>query len=77
MGQVKLRTDQGNADVYIDGAYAGTAQDLKSIWLEPGVYNLEVKAEQRSPFSKRIYVLSGKTLKLNIHLIPEQAEPKP
>jgi hypothetical protein len=31
-GEIKLTTDLKNADVYIDGAYAGSAFRLKSMW---------------------------------------------
>ena len=65
MGEVRLQTTSKKAEVFLDGAYAGKAEDLKTIWLEPGAYNLEVKAESRPPFSRRIYVLSGKTVKID------------
>jgi hypothetical protein len=61
MGEVKLQAKSKAASVYIDGAFAGTAEKLKHFWLEPGVYNLEVKDGSTS-FQQRVYVLSGKTL---------------
>ncbi len=61
MGEVKLKSAPKDSDVYLDGAYAGTAGKLKNMWLQPGAYNLEVRSGDRS-FKKRIYVLSGKTL---------------
>lgn len=63
MGEVKLRASDKEAWVYLDGALAGKADKLKNMWLEPGAYNLEVRSGAKS-FSKRIYVLSGKTFKL-------------
>ncbi len=63
-GEVRLAAEPKDAAVYLDGAYAGTANRLKTIWLDPGAYNLSVSAEGREPFQQRIYVLSGKTLKL-------------
>ena len=63
MGEVKLQSTQKNAEVFLNGAYAGLTGDLKSIWLEPGAYDLEVKADRQS-FSQRIYVLSGKSVKI-------------
>jgi hypothetical protein len=63
LGEVKLKTDNPDAWVYLDGALAGKADKLKNIWLEPGAYNLEVRSgDKRS--SQRVYVLSGKTLRL-------------
>jgi hypothetical protein len=66
LGEVKLQNSAKDAEVYLDNAYAGTASKLKSFWLQPGVYELELRAQGRSPQSKRIYVLTGKTLKVNM-----------
>jgi hypothetical protein len=74
MGEVKLLTSEKTAEVFLDGAYAGVAEDLKSIWLEPGAYNLEVKGHLSEPFKMRIYVLSGKTVKVNAASTPERGE---
>jgi hypothetical protein len=65
-GQVNLQTADKNAEVYLDGAYAGPASKLKSFWLAPGVYQLEVRAVGQTPQEKRIYVLTGKTLKIKM-----------
>jgi hypothetical protein len=66
LGEVKLQSPDRQAEVYLDNAYAGTASKLKSFWLEPGVYELEVRHQGRAPQQKRIYVLTGKTLKVNM-----------
>ena len=65
-GEVKLNTAGKNAEVYIDGGYAGVAGQLKSMWLDPGVYNIEVKDGGAIAFAKKVYVLSGKTLRLEV-----------
>jgi hypothetical protein len=65
LGQIKLSTDVREAEVFLDGSYAGIAKDLKSIWLRPGSYDLEVRPPGRASFYKRVYVLSGKTLKVD------------
>jgi hypothetical protein len=67
MGEVKLKAPR-DSEVYVDGAYAGPANKLKSMWLEPGVYSVEVRDESGASYEKRIYVLSGKTLNLRAHL---------
>jgi hypothetical protein len=69
-GNVRLSANVKNAQVQLNGAYAGVMKDLKSIWLDPGVYDLELSAPGRAPFQKRIYVLSGKTLKIQADLPP-------
>lgn len=80
-GEVKLSIQPENADVYIDGAYAGTAKDLKKMWLESGVYDLSLSSLGRKTFHQRIYVLSGKSLKIKANLVsqqgPETTEEKP
>lgn len=65
-GEVKLSSlgRNKNAEVYIDNAYAGIADKLKEMWLDPGAYDLSLKAADGSSFTKRIYVLSGKSLKI-------------
>ena len=63
-GEVRLWANP-KADVYLDDAYAGLAANLKHIWLDPGAYNLSVRAPNRAPFEQRIYVLTGKTLRIN------------
>jgi hypothetical protein len=63
-GEVKLDTHVKDAEVFIDGVYAGTVGQLKTMTMRPGVYKIEVRAPGRTPFEQRIYVLAGKTLKL-------------
>lgn len=67
-GEVKLKAEPRDADVYLDGAYAGTADRLKTIWLDPGAYNLSVSAKDHEPYQQRIYILSGKSLKISADL---------
>jgi hypothetical protein len=65
MGELKLPTKSKSAAVYIDGAFAGSADKLKHFWLEPGAYNIEVKDAGRTAIKERVYVLSGKTILLH------------
>lgn len=74
-GEVKLAAEPKTAQVYVDRAYAGTADHLKNIWLEPGAYDLSLEANGREDFHQRIYVLSGKSLKITAKLVA--AEPNP
>jgi hypothetical protein len=67
-GEVKLSTRQKGAQVYLNGAFAGPADKLKSMWLEPGAYDLSVSAPDGHKFQQRIYVISGKTLKIRAQL---------
>jgi hypothetical protein len=65
-GQVSLQGSYDDSEIYIDNAYAGTAATLKKFWLAPGVYDLEVRPKDQTPKKKRIYVLTGKTLKVRL-----------
>jgi hypothetical protein len=68
MGAVKLEGADRNAWVYLDGALAGKAEKLKQMWLDPGSYELELRDGDRRA-TQKIYVLSGKTLKVTPELM--------
>jgi hypothetical protein len=74
MGEVKIQTSQKSASVYLNGAFAGQADHLKSMWLDPGVYDLEMRDGARK-YARRIYVLSGKTLRMKPELMEQGAQP--
>jgi hypothetical protein len=63
-GEVKLDTNNKAAEVFINGYYAGTVAQLKTMTLRAGNYNLEIRAPGRTPFQQQIYVVAGKTMKL-------------
>lgn len=65
MGKVKLDTKVKDAEVFINGSFAGTVGKLKSMWLREGTYNIEVRAAGRTPFAEKVYVVPGKTLHLH------------
>ena len=65
-GEIKLQTADASSEVFIDGAFAGTAEKLKSIWLQPGAYTLAVQPPGKPVAERRIYVLTGKTLKVKL-----------
>ena len=70
-GEVRLDAKPSSASVYLNDAYAGSAGKLKHIWLEPGAYDLTVAAADGSEFHQRIYVLSGKSLKIHARIIAQ------
>jgi len=65
-GEVELKSlgRNKNASVYIDNAYAGKAGKLKHMWLDSGAYDLSLTSPDGSSFHQRIYILSGKKLKI-------------
>ncbi|PYT79126.1 MAG: hypothetical protein DMG40_17490 [Acidobacteria bacterium] len=72
-GEVKLTADPKTAEVYIDDAYAGKADQLRTMWLDSGAYDLSLSAKGRVAFHQRIYVLSRKSLRISAKLEPEKA----
>jgi hypothetical protein len=77
MGQIKLRTDRKEAHVFIDGGFAGLAKDLKTIWLDAGVYEIRIEEAGYQPVQNKLYILSGKKLVLETILTPERGEHQP
>jgi hypothetical protein len=67
-GEVKLDTKVKDAQVFIDGAYAGTSQQNKTMHLRPGSYNIEIREAGRVQYSEKVYVVAGKTLHLHAEL---------
>jgi hypothetical protein len=61
-GQVKLDTKVKDAQVFVDGAYAGTSGKLKTMWMRPGTYTIELRAPGQAQFAEKIYVMAGKTV---------------
>jgi hypothetical protein len=76
-GEIRLTTEPKEAKVFIDGGYAGTGDKLKTLWLDPGAYDLTVSAPGREDFHQRLYVLTGKSLKITAKLDPEQTKENP
>ena len=66
-GEIKLDTKVKDAQVFINGAYAGTTHENKTMHLRPGNYSIEIRENGQTPFSQKVYVNAGKTM----HLHPE------
>lgn len=75
-GELKFDTKVKDAEVYIDGAYAGTVGKLKTMYLKPGSYDIEVRSPGRTQFDRKVYIAAGKTLHLNpeLHVLEQQQE---
>jgi hypothetical protein len=67
-GEVKLDTKVKDAQVFINGAYAGTTKENKTMHLRPGSYNIEIREGTTTPFAQQVYVEAGKTIKLQPEL---------
>jgi hypothetical protein len=67
-GEVKLDTKVKDAQVFINGAYAGTTHDNRTMHLRPGDYNIEIRENGSVPFAQKVFVAAGKTLTLHPEL---------
>jgi hypothetical protein len=67
-GEVKLDTKVKDAQVFINGSYAGTTHENKTMHLRPGSYNIEIREAEHTAFAQKVYVVAGKTLKLHPEL---------
>ena len=66
-GSVKFDTKDKNAEVYVDGGYAGTVAELKTFRLRPGDHNIELRdRDGRSIYQEHVDVIAGKTTKLAV-----------
>ena len=63
-GEVRLETKCKNAEVYVNGAYAGSTHKNKSMYLRQGKYTIEIRQNGKTAFSQKVFVAAGKTLKL-------------
>ena len=66
-GEVKLDTKVKDAQVFINGAFAGTTQEAKKMHLRPGSYDIQIREGGHTQFDQKVYVAAGRTL----HLHPE------
>jgi hypothetical protein len=64
-GEIKLDTKVKDAQVFINGAYAGTTHENKSMHLRPGSYNIEIREAGHTQFDEKVYIAAGKTLHLH------------
>lgn len=68
IGEIKLDVNVKNAKVYLNGAFAGTADKLKSIRLKADAYSLELRAPGYTSFTQKIFVIAGKTVPVHAKL---------
>ena len=65
-GTVKIKDGNKLDMVYLNGAYAGTVDKMKSIQLDPGQYRIQVKHEQKELIDRQVYVVAGKTVEVRV-----------
>jgi len=66
---VKLITQNKDAQVYVDGGYAGTAGKLKKFQLAPGQHDIELRdTSGKVLHEEHVTVVSGKTVDIDAAL---------
>ncbi len=63
VGEVQIKSPDSNAQIYINGALAGRAHDLKKIYLKPGTYTIEQRIGNDVQ-KERVYVVANRSLKI-------------
>jgi hypothetical protein len=75
LGKLRLDIDQRDAEVYIDGYYAGVIDDfdgrLQGLRLEAGNYQVEVALPGFAPLQFDVHVSPGRTTTYRGSLLPE------
>jgi hypothetical protein len=66
-GEIKLDTKVKDAQVFINGAFAGNTHDAKKMHLRPGTYDIQIREGGKTQFDQKVHVAGGRT----VHLHPE------
>lgn len=64
IGSVKIDTKVKETQVFINGHFAGTSGQLKTMNLRPGTYSFELREPGGGTFDQKVFVIAGKSLKL-------------
>ena len=67
-GEVKLETNVKDAEVFINGNYAGKLKQLRTMMMSSGDYDISIRASGREPFEQKVHVVAAKTLTLHPEL---------
>jgi hypothetical protein len=84
-GSVRVEVRPRQAEVFVDGYFAGTADDFDGVFqrlnIEPGEHEIVVYLEGHRPFSQRFYLQPGKSFNIRHTMEPlgpgETAPPRP
>jgi hypothetical protein len=63
LGEVRITSPDSNAQIFINGALAGRAHDLKKFYLVPGTYNIEQRIGSDVQ-KQHVYVIANRTLRI-------------
>ena len=66
-GYVKIKTDNKDASVWVDGGFADKIEKAKKFALRPGTHDIELRdSDGRTLFHEKVAVLVGKTTELHV-----------
>jgi hypothetical protein len=65
LGEVKIDTKSKTAEVFVNGAFAGTTKDAKTMHLLQGTYTIEVRQGGEPALNQQVFVAAGKTVHLH------------
>jgi hypothetical protein len=63
LGEVHVKSPDSNAQIFINGAFAGRAHDLKRFYLVPGTYDIEQHIGTDVQV-QHVYVIANRSLKI-------------
>ena len=66
-GKIKIKDADKYDQVYVNGSFAGTVDKLKNMRMDPGNYDIQINRQGRDLVNRRVYVLSGKTVEINVN----------
>jgi hypothetical protein len=84
-GSVRLQVSPRQAEVFVDGSFAGTVDDFDGVFqrlnIQPGEHDIQIYLAGYRPFSQRFYLQPGKSFNIRHTLEPlgpgEPAPPRP
>ena len=81
-GAIRMLVDAKEAEVFVDGYYAGIVDDFdgtfQKLYLQPGEHTIELRLEGHRTFTQRILVSPSHTQKLHHRMVPfDSAETTP
>jgi hypothetical protein len=84
-GSVRVQVSPRQSEVFVDGYFAGTADDFDGVFqrlnIEPGEHEIVIYLEGHRPFSQRFYLQPGKSFNIKHTMEPlgpgEAAPPRP
>ena len=65
LGEVKIDTKSKNGEVFVNGAFAGSTKDARTMHLVQGTYNIEVRQSGAPVLNEQVFVTAGKTIHLH------------